>query len=81
MYVGSDTIVGTAGAELSAVYVYVFTLLAFHAGSHAITFNVVVLVNDWSLHAVLLQFGVPLVLYLTVPSLLVVLHVTALLPL
>lgn len=53
-----------------------------NAGSHAITFNVVVLLNDLSLHAALLHVGVvPSVVYLTVPSLLVVLHVTALLPL
>ena len=45
VYVGSAVIVGTVGAELSAVYVYVTTLLAFHAGSHAITFNVVVAVK------------------------------------
>ena len=45
VYVGSATILGTLGAALSAVYVYVTTLLEFHAGSHAITFNVVVAVK------------------------------------
>jgi hypothetical protein len=42
VYVGSAVIVGTVGAELSAVYANVFTALVFPAASHAITFNVVV---------------------------------------
>ena len=69
--------IGASGHVVSFEYVYVFTLLAFPASSHAITFNVVVALNDWLLHTLLLQFGVlPSVVYLTVQSLLVVLQLT-----
>lgn len=48
VYVGSAIIVGIAGAELSAVYVYVDTLLTFHGSSHVIIFNVVVVSKEKS---------------------------------
>ena len=50
--------------------------MKFHAASHCPTFNVVVALNDWLLHAVDAHVGVvPFVVYLIVPS--VAVQVTA----